>query len=104
MKSPYPQSEKLLTHKDERNHVVQFLEWLLDMEHVVLAKWEAHKHDDSCRQGGYVDCGMKKGEYYLMPIERTSKNRLAMRYLGIDENELEKERRAMLEVLRKANS
>jgi len=96
----YPQSEKLLAKKDEHMHVQQFLEWL-DSEGITLANWEKHKHDESC--GKYHDlCSMEKGQDYLMPHNEGMRV-LLMRYLEIDENALENERRAMLDALRQAD-
>lgn len=64
----YPQSEKLASIQDERVAIIEFLEWL---------------EDD------------KSADIYIPGPIRTQDS-LIMEFFGIDEKELENERRAML--------
>jgi hypothetical protein len=71
----YPQSEKLRATADERHAVGDFLEFL--------------------RQQG-IELAPTDERNYPLPTEDS----LVMKWLGVDEKALERERRAMLEALR----
>jgi molybdopterin converting factor small subunit len=80
--SGYPQCSKLSDHDAERTAIMQFLEWL-EEEKIVLARWNREIDD--------LD--------YL----GRSKDALVMEYFGVDVDELERERRAILQKLREDN-
>ncbi len=76
----YPEHEKLGAVEVERRAVTEFMEWL-DAEGLFVGRWV-----------GGVGCA-----------ESRNAHRLLANYLGIDEDRLELERRAILEKLRAKN-
>lgn len=80
----YPNCEKLSQHRQEWEAINAFVDWLGDHE-IFLASWSRFQ-----------------GEDVGMPVGR-SPARLFEDYLGIDQNELEQERRAILDEARRAS-
>jgi hypothetical protein len=124
---PYPECEKLADASAARQAVHEFLEWLGTQKvHLMVYKNEAETEFEEdcdggfdnlgrCREGkvenivGQVtdkDCVRCKGtgkitrhEPGWYPLSKTRDN-IVMDFLGIDQDKLEHERRAMLEALR----
>lgn len=90
-----PECDKLSAVKDQRNAIVQFLEWLSD-QGIELAAY--HKHTDACcdEEGDRV-CGL--GENTLWGVNKRHES-MAYEFLGIDEKKLEAERQMILEHIR----
>lgn len=94
----YPEHEKLLTAKAAPlgDTLSSFLDYL-SHEGFVLAKW--HQHSDLCfDEERDQDCEIEKDtlmQTYVHP------SKLIAGFLEIDEEKLETEKRAMLEMLRK---
>jgi hypothetical protein len=115
-----PMCEKLSAVADQRMTLTSFLDWLADQNlelctsHTHSKGCEApHEHDHDCRKrrdGVWVNslldapcpkmnrvCGYHEDEY--TPTHEKA-DRLILRFLEIDEKQLEAERRAILESLR----
>lgn len=85
--SKYPQSEKLLQARDKFLEIDSFLSWMYGQDYEV-AEWA--ENDDS-RTENYIP-------NLLLPIN-LSTVKLIYKYLEIDVDELEDERRQMIEEL-----
>jgi hypothetical protein len=79
--SEYPEHDKLNRVKNQTQTIGEFLEWLGEQE--------------------YEICGTDKYDRY-MPTPLTDQQLLA-KYVGVDENKLELEKRKMLMKLREGN-
>lgn len=80
--SSYPESEKLLSVKDKRDTLHDFVLWLADAKGIHLAVYKGN---------------------YLEPCFETTDN-ILYQYLGIDPKLLEKERSQILEEYRKQHA
>jgi len=82
----YPECDKLSLYGSERRNIVEFIEWLCENGHGIYDRVESR--------------------YEVHPgVEPTRKSResLVLQFLGVDEKELEKERRRILDAQREAN-
>lgn len=82
-RNSFPECEKLASVSEESNKIGQFLEWLLDDKQYCIAQY----YDD---------------DMALSDVCR-SINDLLAEYFNIDLNEVERERRIMLDELRQNN-
>ena len=124
----YPVSTKLAQHTDEWSHIYPFMEWLQYQKHIILCRYqtdqEAKEHScEHCSEPLYKHespetffCPDKSGFSFKIrkgwrnwrsdiPIRiGKSISDLLHEYFEVDQNELERERRAILEELRKKNA
>ncbi len=113
-----PTLDLLAENKERRDAILDFLEWLQAEHRVELAKYHQHaptcyekrgvlicgkvmhEHTDKCRsKTDFEDvrvCGCGEETLYSF---HTKHDRLVMQYLGIDEKQVEVERRALLDQL-----
>lgn len=77
---PTPECERLLAVNKESNAIGQFLDWLLEERHIVLAEHTEH--------------------HGLQRARNANINLLLHDYFRIDQREVEAERRALLEYIR----
>ena len=89
-----PMCEKLRAVADQRSTVTDFLDWLSE-QGIVLCK--LHTHTRECKERGLRTCGFRDNEYYSV---HENPDRMILRFLEIDEKQLEAERQALLESLR----
>jgi len=113
----YPECEKLSAVSGESNKIGAFLDWLNE-QHIVLADYQEHcDHIESRCAGERCDmdheigswaCGKDCEDYaptsgnQLFPIRKPIESLLA-NYFEIDLAKVEKERRQILEDIRKQN-
>lgn len=85
----YPNCEKEKEHSDEWNAIAPFFEWLSEEKRAYLAVNEVDE-----REGFVIP--------YTVPIAVTLTDLMKLwhEYVGVDEAELERERRRILEELR----
>lgn len=90
---PSPECEKLAMVSDESNKIGQFLDWL-SSKGVVLCTWEENDDEDTNDYMPHVllPANQYRGGYGI--------NRLLAEYYSIDLDEVERERRALLDWLR----
>ena len=93
--SEYPEHEKLEKVKDKSQACGEFLEWLTGAQGYTLGEY--HEHVEECTQVGYKVCGMSSDVLYPAP---TVTRKLLAEFFEIDEDKLDKEKRAMLDELR----
>ena len=82
-----PEFEKIQTNHDESQVIGMFLEWLQNEQEVILCTCDKRKSD-------------KLDEEYYDPIDDTIEQLLA-EYFDIDLDKVEKERRGLLDEIRK---
>lgn len=98
--SKYPEHEKLTKIKDESQTIGEFLEWFQHEKKVTACV--KHKHDDSCySKSGYSCCSFRVDEYAPFPFLTEV---LLAEYFKIDLNKIEKEKRQMLDKIKKVNN
>lgn len=95
MKNKYPESEKLLAVREESQKIGEFLEWLKSK--VTLATWEENEDDDTQAYMAEILCPVYKYN------GGNGTQLLLAEYFGIDLDQVEEERRRILEELQKAN-
>jgi hypothetical protein len=95
----FPEHDKLKAVQEKSQIIGEFLDWLQNEQAVVLTK--AHQHSKFCREDGERVCGVEKDA--LVPVISPIPRWLA-RYFDIDEEELESEKRRMLDELRSGAS
>lgn len=83
-----PTLDKLSACASERNAICNFLEWLQE-QGIELASY--HTHTDACKEGKI--CGMGEQRLYSYNIRN---EKLAHRYLEIDEKKVEEERQLLI--------
>ena len=100
--SKYPEHEKLEKVKDKSQACGEFLEWLLGPRGYQLGEY--HEHVDDCwlpnenqLDGRRRMCGMDAQTIYPVPL---NVRKLLAEFFEIDEDKLDKEKRAMLDELR----
>lgn len=89
-----PMCEKLSAASARRSTVTDFLDWLTE-QGIVLCK--THTHTRECKERGLRTCGFREDEYYSV---HENPSKMVLRFLEIDEKQLETERQALLESLR----
>jgi hypothetical protein len=96
--TPTPELDKLAKVAPYSQKIGEFLEWLGDTKNFTLCK--LHEHDDSCYEDNsrYPTCQMSDEDYYSVHY---SIETLLAEFFKIDLNEIENERRKILEHLRK---
>lgn len=95
--SDYPEHEKLKLISDKSQACGEFLEWLASEKGITLAT--KHEHDSECRGPSRLRvCGFTSSQLEPVYIPRTA---LLAEFFDIDERKIEKEKRAMLDALRK---
>lgn len=98
----YPEHDKVRVVQDRSQAIGEFLEWL-GSKGVSLATY--HEHTDACYdesdwKNRYPQCGY--GESQLQAEYKSIEARLA-EYFDIDQDRLESEKRAMLDLIRSQN-
>jgi hypothetical protein len=98
----YPEHEKL-REKIQRSEASQKIGEFFNNSEYVLAR--RHEHTDGCfnEHGGFESkiCGFEEGD--LQPVHKRPAQ-IAGMILNIDEQELEQEKREMLETIREQNN
>ncbi len=84
--SDYPEHEKLKALDGKNNVVEQFLEWLSEQQ-LILCHWHETGDDENPSPPGYHPAGLRMQQ-------------LIAQHFGIDEQALERERRAVLRKMR----
>jgi hypothetical protein len=96
MTTEYPEHEKLRAVREKSQAIGEFLDWLGEEKGLSLVV--QHEHDGNCRgEDGRNGCGYRKGDY--APSFASTRALLA-EFFEIDEERLEREKRAMLAELR----
>lgn len=96
MSTKYPEHQKLKAVAERSQTVGTFLDWLRDEKGISLAV--QHEHNESCHEEGrWNRCGYSAGDY--VPAFASTRNLLA-EFFAIDEERLEREKRAMLAEMR----
>ncbi len=99
----YPEHDKLHKVVDESQAVGEFLEWLQGKKEVVLCKWKEWEEEERCIPVRQPDGSLEETRMYThkahMPIY-TSTEKLLAEFFEIDLDKIEKEKQAMIEVLR----
>jgi hypothetical protein len=99
----YPELVKVERIKDKSQPVGEFLEWLTTERGIILAKY--HEHSKDCHMGGEDEdedivytCGYEQSDlqHCYIGIEK-----LLAEFFNIDLDKVEKERRQLLEDVRK---
>ncbi len=110
--SQTPECDKLANQDKEHRTLIDFMEWLQE-QGIQLGKFHKHKedcytphtHDKACFHGCTIKrnkiCGYHEDE--LAGLTRKSEN-LIMDFLDIDLIKLDKERRDMLDQMRKVHT
>lgn len=86
--SEYPEHDKLTAVKDKTHAIGEFLEWVQD------------KYDGQLMT--YVPASEMGWEYGWAPLRKSTLDLLA-EWAGVDQRELEREKRAMFEKMRELN-
>jgi hypothetical protein len=89
-----PMCEKLSAVADQRMTITAFLDWLGEQGMVIC---KVHTHTEQCKERGLRTCGYHENEYYSV---HEGPGKMILRFLEIDEKQLEKERQALLDSLR----
>lgn len=95
-----PTLDKMLSVKDQSQAAGQFLDWLVSEKGFVLAKYHEH-NDEHCgeyERGNRRECGLAEETLYQ---EHHSIEKLLAEFFGINLNQAEKERVAILKSLQK---
>ena len=96
----YPNCTKLKEHGDEWDHIYPFMEWLQEKRYS-LCRYETK--EEAIERGSVSRSTGEPWLYeYPIPVGRSITD-LLYEYLGIDPVKLERERRALLELMRKMN-
>jgi hypothetical protein len=90
-----PMCEKLRAAADQRMTLTAFLDWLQEQG---IVSCKIHTHTDACLEDGRRTCGYHEDEYYSI---HEHPERTIFRFLEIDEQQLEAERQAILDILGK---
>lgn len=105
MKKPeqkYPECDKLERVSDESQNIGEFIDWLHNEKGYCIANTHAHQEGCFARpefdDDDDAECGYKEDE--LQPIHLTIEKLLA-EYFDVDMDKVEKERRKIIEDLRK---
>ena len=92
-----PETDKMIAVKDKSQAIGEFIEWL-GTEGMIIARY-ATKEDEWADEGEErVATGTYEGD--LLPV-LTSIEKILAQYFGVDLNKAEKEKRAILESLKK---
>jgi hypothetical protein len=98
----YPELEKMRKVQQKSQLIGEFLDWLNYEKKVQLGRF--HEHTEDCYDGWDEDdddiriCGMGEGELMLL---NTSYENLLAEFFDIDLKKVDKERRALLDEIRK---
>ena len=90
-----PMCEKLSAASEQRSTITEFLDWLGEQG---IVPCKIHTHTDACHEDGKRVCGYRTDEYYSV---HEGPSKMILRFLEIDEKQLEDERQALLESLRR---
>lgn len=88
----YPEHEKLQAVKDKSQAIGEFLEWLQDTKHYVIAQWEQVDPDTEPGESSGADEGLFSASINI--------EKLLAEYFHIDLAKLEQEKQAMLDKVR----
>lgn len=108
-KSQHPELDKIKAVSEDSRKLGEFLEWLRAQGYV-FAQWVDHEHTEDCYQmeespfnpgkmRPTLACSLNEGDENFLPVSWNINDLLAQ-YFGIDQDQAERERRAILESLR----
>jgi hypothetical protein len=93
-----PECERLHEVAPFSQRIGDFLDWLENEKHWMIAKY--HEHDEECEdENGSYTCGFFTD---AIQIVHTQREKLLAEFFGIDLTKVENERRALLESLGRA--